>query len=528
MPPDQDSGPGTIRDCLLQQVGNSSPALLTREHTWSWEELLSQVSRRANALAELFDGSRPRHVGLLMDNSSEMALSIISAGLGGHVAVGLNTTRRGEGLRADILKADCQVIIVGPEHQHLLAGIDLSGIRVHVSGSPEWLGLVSSSSLAIPEVGISPDTLFMLVFTSGTSGSPKAVRITHAKITGPGHKLNTRFDLGSDDVRYITMPLFHSNALMAGWAMALVCGAPMALAPRFSASRFLSDVRYFNASYTSYVGKPLAYVLATSEQPDDAQNPLRIAFGNEASDRDIEEFSRRFDCRVIDGFGSSENAVVISRIDGTPAGALGMPAPDVAVYDPETEAECPRAVFEDGKVTNLDECVGELVNFKGSGEFAGYYNDEEATSARMRNGRYWSGDLAYRDSAGWAYFAGRTTDWLRVDGENLAAAPIERVLSRHPALKEVAVYALPDPIAGDQLVAAITLRSPLSPQGFTTFLSEQPDLGAKSWPSLVFVMDELPRTATNKIRKRDLQAMGIPERGVRWRRLIRSKQYLQY
>ncbi len=368
----------------------------------------------------------------------------------------------------------------------------------------------------------------MLVFTSGTSGSPKAVRITHAKITGPGHKLNTRFDLGSDDVRYITMPLFHSNALMAGWGMALVCGAPMALAPKFSASRFLEDVRYFNASYTSYVGKPLAYVLATPEQPDDAENPLRIAFGNEASDRDIEEFSRRFGCRVIDGFGSSENAVVISRIDGTPVGDLGMPAPDVAVFDPETGTECPRAVFEDGKVINLDECVGELVNFRGPGEFAGYYNDDEATSVRMRNGMYWSGDLAYRDSAGWAYFAGRTTDWLRVDGENLAAAPIERVLSRNPALKEVAVYALPDPIAGDQLVAAITLRSPLSPQDFAAFLSEQPDLGSKSWPSLVFVMDELPRTATNKIRKRDLQAMGIPGRGDRWRRLIRSEQYLQY
>ncbi|HNA99979.1 MAG TPA: AMP-binding protein, partial [Marmoricola sp.] len=388
-----------------------------------------------------------------------------------------------------------------------------------------WQELLDGASGEVPHAEVDPDALFMLVFTSGTSGDPKAVRLTHAKITGPGQKLNDRFELGGDDVRYVTMPLFHSNALMAGWGMALVCGAPIALARKFSASRFLADVRHFGASYTSYVGKPLAYVLATPEQPDDARNPLRIVFGNEASDRDIAEFTRRFGCRVVDGFGSSENAVVVSRIDGTPPGALGMPAADVAVFNPESGLECPRAVIIDGIVTNLEECVGELVNFKGSGEFAGYYNDEAATRERMRNGMYWSGDLAYRDAAGWVYFAGRTADWLRVDGENLAAAPIERILARHPAIKEVAVYALPDPITGDQLVAAVTLRAPISAEEWSQFLASQEDLGTKSWPAQVFVMDELPRTATNKVRKNDLQALGVPERGARWIRTPRTQQY---
>jgi fatty-acyl-CoA synthase len=528
LPAEPRSGSGTIRDHLIRFSGREAPALITHEKTWSWPELFNQLVLRANALNSLFDPARPRHVGLLMDNSPEMALSVMSAGLGSHVAVGLNTTRRGDGLVADIRKADCQVIIVDPEHEPLLQGLDLDGMKVFTSGSKPWLELISSASPTLVETRVSEDTLFMLVFTSGTSGSPKAVRITHAKITGPGHKLNSRFELDSEDVRYITMPLFHSNALMAGWGMALVCGAPIALARKFSASRFLADVRDFNASYTSYVGKPLAYILATPEQPDDAENPLRIAFGNEASDRDIAEFSRRFDCKVVDGFGSSENAVVISRIEGTPPGALGMPAPDVAVYDSETGTECPRAIFKDGKVINLDDCVGELVNYRGSGEFAGYYNDDEATMMRMRNGIYWSGDLAYRDEEGWAYFAGRTSDWLRVDGENLAAAPIERILSRNPAIKEVAVYALPDPVAGDQLVAALTLRADLDPQTFTEFLTAQTDLGTKSWPSLVFVLDELPRTATNKIRKRDLQSAGIPERGSRWRRSPRSSDYQEY
>lgn len=523
-PPDQ---PATIREYLLSQRGSGAPALQTRERSWSWSELLLELARRCHALQDLMDADRPPHVGLLMDNSAEMAMVIMSAGMGTHVAVGLNTTRRGAGLRADILKADCQTIIVGPAQAELLEGLDLGDIKVLPSDSPAWLERVRAASADLPQVEVNPDSLFMLVFTSGTSGDPKAVRITHEKITGPGRKLNARFELGASDTRYVSMPLFHSNALMAGWGMALVCGAPIALAPRFSASRFIDDIRYFGATYTSYVGKPLAYVLATPERPDDADNPLRIVFGNEASDRDIAEFSRRFDCQVVDGFGSSENAVVISRIEGTPPGALGMPAADVAVHNPRTGQECPRAVIENGVVTNLDECVGELVNFQGPGQFAGYYNDEAATSERMRDGKYWSGDLAYRDAAGWAYFAGRTSDWLRVDGENLAAAPIERILARHPSIKEVAVYALPDPLVGDQLVAAITLRAPLSVEQWATFVGEQEDLGTKSRPSQVFVLKELPRTATNKIRKRDLQQLGIPQCEAHWVRASHPKGYVE-
>ena len=111
--------------------------------------------------------------------------------------------------------------------------------------------------------------------------------------------------------------------------------------------------------------------------------------------------------------------------------------------------ESPRAIFDEhGAVTNLDEAVGELVNTQGAGFFGGYYNDERATAERLDGGMFWSGDLAYRDDAGFVYLAGRTADWLRVDGENLAAAPIETILLRHPAVSQAAVYGVPDPDVG--------------------------------------------------------------------------------
>lgn len=514
----------TVRDLLLARADDDAPALLFGDRRWSWREYVATAAGRAAALGRLLDPTRPPHVGVLLDNTPEMAFQLAAAGLGGQVVVGLNTTRRGASLLADIRKADVQVLVVEEAHAGLLDGLDLSGVQVIRPDG--WFRQAQPPAPVVepaetPEVR--PDSLFMLIFTSGTSGEPKAVRVTHEKVTRPGAYLVERLGLTRADVHYVAMPLFHSNGVMAGWGPALTTGATVALAERFSATGFLPDVRRYGATYANYVGKPLAYVLATPERPDDADNPLRLVFGNEAGDRDTAEFARRFGCVVIDGFGSTENAVVVSRVDGTPPGSLGQPFPGVAVLAPESGEECPRATYDDhGRVTNLDACVGELVNTEGTGQFAGYYNDDEATAQRMRGGMYWSGDLAYRDADGWVYYAGRTADWLRVDGENLAAAPIERILLRHPAVSEAAVYAVPDPRAGDQLVAALVTTAPITPGDWEAFLAAQADLGTKAWPRFVRILDTLPRTATNKVLKRDLQAEGA---APTWTREERGRTY---
>jgi fatty-acyl-CoA synthase len=279
----------------------------------------------------------------------------------------------------------------------------------------------------------------------------------------------------------------------------------------------------------NYVGKPLAYILATPQRPDDGDNPLRIAVGNEASDRDIEEFGRRFGCEVYDSFGSTENAVIIIREPGTPKGSVGRGYPGVAVYNPDTVTECPRACFDDdGALVNADEAIGELVNTAEVGYFSGYYNAEKATAERMRHGIYWSGDLAYRDADGWIYLAGRVGDWLRVDGENMATAPIERILARLPEINRVAVYAVPDDNVGDQIMAALVLNdgATLSPTGLAAFLAAQRDLSPKAWPRYVRITETLPTTATHKVLKRELAAQGpTPGAGELWVREPRGTRY---
>jgi fatty-acyl-CoA synthase len=297
----------------------------------------------------------------------------------------------------------------------------------------------------------------------------------------------------------------------------------------FSASGLLEDLRRYGATYMNYVGKPLAYVLATPESPGDSDNPLRVAFGNEATERDIAEFGRRFGATVWDGFGSTEGAVIITRDGQCPSGSVGRGFPGVAIYNPDTVTECPPAVFDAvGALANPDEAIGEIVNTDGAGMFGGYYNDAQATGERLRHGMYFSGDLAYRDADGWIYLAGRTGEWLRVDGENLTTAPIERILHRLAPINRVAVYAVGDSQVGDAVMAALVLRdgATLTPHEFGDFLAAQPDLSPKAWPRYVWITDDLPVTATNKILKRTLTAQGLEvTAGVLWHREGRGDRY---
>ena len=144
---------------------------------------------------------------------------------------------------------------------------------------------------------------------------------------------------------------------------------------------------------------------------------------------------------VWDGYGSSELAIIITREPGT-KGSIGKGFPGVAVYNPSTESRG-RTVRRDRALANPEEAIGELVNTSGAGMFTGYYNDEATTSERLRDGKYWSGDLGYRDADGWIYLAGRTGDWMRVDGENMTAGPIRRILQRMPEIGRSSCTASP-------------------------------------------------------------------------------------
>jgi len=492
------------------------PALHFGDESWTHRSYVEECARWAAWMAVSRPSGRPFHLGVLADNTPDYLFALGGAALSGSTIVGLNHTRVGQHLRRDIDHTDVDVILTEPSHLAALAGVDLGGRQVVVShrwddaagtGDVDLDATLATASGVDPGDEPGPEALWALIFTSGTSGAPKAVVCTQRRMLVTGNRMSMLLGVGADDVGYVCMPLFHSNALMVGWAPSLVVGASVGLARRFSASGWLPDVRRYGATWFNYTGKPLSYLVATPEGVDDADNPVRVAFGNEGSPQVIETFARRFDVEVIDAFGSTEGAIAVNRDVDLRGGAVGVAGETIAVVD-ESGERCPVARFDlTGRLLNAAEAVGEIVNTAGWGPFEGYYGNDEATAAATRNGWYWSGDLGYLDADRYLYFAGRTGDWLRVDGENFPAQPVLDVLASHPDVVVGAVYGVPDVHAGDQVMAAVVLRdgAAFDGAGFAQWLDSCPDLGPKWRPRYLRVSASLPTTGTNKVLTRELR-----------------------
>jgi len=495
------------------------PAILFGDRTWTHAEYFAESCRFAALFLDRLPADGPRHVAVLLDNTPDYLFAFGGAALIGAAVVGLNHTRRDEHLLRDVRHTDCGLVITEPRHEALLAPVagELPAVLVSTrfaddGDPPSGLGAGLTDALAAHDgagdPGLEPDidSIWALIFTSGTSDAPKAVICSQRRLLVTGKRMSMIMDLGPGDVGYVCMPLFHSNAVQVGWAPSLVVPCAVGLGRKFSASGWLPDVRRYGSTYFNYTGKPLAYLLAQPERADDADNPLRVSFGNEGSPEVVESFGRRFGVEVIDAYGATEGGVAVNREPGMPPGALGRAPDHVQIVDEDGNEKVRADIDEHGRVRNAQECVGEIVNAQGSGPFEGYYNNPDATASTTRNGWYWSGDLGYKDPDGFVYFAGRNADWIRVDGENFPAGPIEEALRKAPGVVLAAVYGVPDDQAGDQAMAGLVLADETSfdPAGFARWLDAQAAIGPKWRPRYVRVLRDPPTTGTNKIVKRTL------------------------
>src|SRR5258707_7068646 len=266
------------------------------DQSWTHADYLAESCRFAALFLERLPAQGPRHVAVLLDNTPDYLFAFGGAALIGAAIVGLNHTRRDEHLLRDAQHTHCGLVITEPRHEALLAPIAdrlppiLSSARFSTPDDPRsTLGASLADALdahaAATDPGLEPDidAIWALIFTSGTSDAPKAVICSQRRLLVTGKRMTMIMDIGPDDVGYVCMPLFHSNAVQVGWAPSIVTPCAVGLGRRFSASRWLSDVRRYGATYFNYTGKPLAYLLAQPEQSDDGENSLRVAFGNEGS-----------------------------------------------------------------------------------------------------------------------------------------------------------------------------------------------------------------------------------------------------
>ena len=506
--PDTSAPPASVAAALRARADDCAARVFLRagDRAWTFAEAFREACRYANLfLARRAPG--PFHIGVLMDNQPAFVFAELGCALAGAALVGLNPTRTGAALARDVEYADCQLVLTEARYAAQLREAFGDRLPVLVADDGSLDAALATAGDADPGVEVGGDALLMVVFTSGTTRAPKGVLNSQARLMMLGWGACAHMcHCTADDVIYCAMPLYHANAQVLAFAPPLVTGATLALAPRFSKSSFLADVRRYGATLFNYVGNPLAYIMETPARPDDADNPLRLAYGNEAPRQYIAAFAARFGCQVIDGYGSSEVGVGFSRTDTDPPRSLGR-APGVKILA-EDGSECPPADLDEaGHLRNPDAAVGEIVNTNGRFLFEGYYKDEQATADRTREGWFRTGDLGYADADGFIYFAGRDAEWIRVGGENFLARPVEEIVAQHPDVLLASVYGVPDPEAGDQVMAAVVLGpgAAFDAAAFARFLDANRDLPPRWRPTFVRVARELPMTASNKILKRALR-----------------------
>ena len=275
---------------------------------WSWREYLAEAAARAAALIGAADPQRPMHIGALLGNNPEMCAQMAAAGLGGYVLCGLNTTRRGEALAADIRRADCQFVVTDAEHRPLLDGLDLGGTQILDASTPQWAEFLAAAGELVPhrEVdghGRRHDDLHLRHQRKSEGGSGLAPdgdvrRHQPASSASPCRERSTP----------VTCPCrcFIPMPSSPGGRAVCVGGAPRLVPAKFSATNFLDDVRHYGATYMNYVGKPWRYILATPERP---RRRGQSAAGGIRQRGQRQGTSRRSGAgsasRVEDGFGSS-------------------------------------------------------------------------------------------------------------------------------------------------------------------------------------------------------------------------------
>jgi crotonobetaine/carnitine-CoA ligase len=487
-------------------------ALLTEHEQITYEQLDERVNRVGNALEGL-GVRKDDKVCVMLPNIPEfLYVWWGNAKLGG-VTVPLNTALKGEGLAYILNHSDAATIVI--DHRYLPALEEVRGALQHLK-QVIVLGPSGKQASKLPAGGLdfgelltapatSPmkevwaDDIDSIMYTSGTTGLPKGVIHRHSRCYG-GFVLPIMTGYTNQDVVYNTLPLFHIGGQNMVW-MALVADTTVAMAERFSASRFWEDVRKYGATYTLFLGAMIPILHKQPPQPDDATNPLRVALSAAAPKTIWDEFERRFNVKIVELYSQTEGGFMINTEAKTEGkvGSMGKPG---ATYEMKVV---------DGNDNELPPGeVGELIYKPTSGgNLTEYYKNPEATAEKTRGGWIRSGDLAYQDEDGYFFFVDRKSDFMRRRGENISSFEVEKIINSHPKVLESAAYAIPSELGEDDVMVAVVLQpgATLDPRELLQHCEAQ--MAYFMIPRYVRIVDSFPKTGTERTMKYQLKAAGV-------------------
>lgn len=491
--------------------------------TYTYRDIDLTSNRIAQGLMALGLG-RGSHVAIMMENCPEQMLLYFAIGKIGGVAVPLNTSARGKLLQYFLTHSDAVAVVCESEYVSVLAEAirETPAVRHLITlgnTGAQKAELVTvcnfkdllEAPMKVSDVPVRFDDLAMLAYTSGTTGPSKGNMMLQATVVQMGMTTAESHGYHSSDVVYICLPLNHANAYLCALWGALIAGASVALSRRFSVSRYWAEIRRSGATFTNLLGS-MAHMLWTQEpQPDDRSNCLRGCVMTPVPKFAV-DWQQRFGPRVLSSYGQTDyvNAAVYTMAD--PQDKLGS-------------AGRPRAGVELRIVDEYDEdvpvgTVGELVVRSNNpwSSSQGYYKMPEATLEASRNLWWHTGDLAHLDKDGYLWFADRKKDALRRRGENISAYEVEDIIVRHPAVKDVAVYAIPSEVSEDEVCVSIVLKpdASMTERELVEFCAA--NMAYYMVPRFVHFARSLPRTETQKVQKMELRRFAAENRGALWDR----------
>jgi long-chain acyl-CoA synthetase len=350
-----------------------------------------------------------------------------------------------------------------------------------------------------------PDDTAVILYTSGTTGTPKGAELTHdnlyrnAEVSG-----RTLFKLGPDDIVLGALPLFHAFGQTCAMNASTLFGARLTFIPRFEAAKALEILQRDGVSV--FMGVPTMYNALLNhpsrEETDTSALRLCVSGGAALPVELMRGFEAAFDTKILEGYGLSETSPVSHfnhPDEERKVGSIGTPVEGVRS----------KLVDDDGNDAGKDD-VGEIV-IRGHNVMKGYWNRQDATEEAMRGGWFHTGDVAKLDADGYFFIVDRKKDLIIRGGYNVYPRELEEVLYEHPAVLEAAVIGIPDEQLGEEVAAAVALKpgQQVTPEELRDHVKRQ--VAAYKYPRRVWLVDELPKTATGKIMKREIQ---IPESEV--------------
>lgn len=447
-------------------------------------------------------------VALMASNRVELLDLILGCAWIGAVAVPINTAARGEQLHHILTNSRAELLVL--EHAFLeqvevlpstaaLRQIWLLDEHAVVSVLPVPVDPLPDDGRAVAPAPVGPGHPAVILYTSGTTGVSKGVVCPHAQFYWWGRNVAAQLGITAADVLHTCLPLFHTNALNA-FSQALVSGAQYVIGPRFSASRFWSDVTASGATCTYLLGAMISILAGRPPGDHDRAHRVTAALSPATPAGLLREFEERFGVVLVDGYGSTETNAVISasRAEQRPGYAGRL-----------QEGFSARVVDENG-FDVAPGTPGELL-LRSEQPFAfasGYHRMDEATVAAWQDLWFHTGDRMVIEADGWIRFVDRIKDVIRRRGENISSVEVETVLAQHPGVHDVAVYAVDSELGEDEVMAAVVPVEDHELDVAELLSFCEPRLAYYAIPRFVALCPELPLTENGKVRKAVLREWG--------------------